>query len=110
MHEPAGLPRGGYVQVEVTKRLDSWRGAYEAAMPAALPEAPSAKHGWNCNPLYNSVNLNKRCVTLDLQTAEGIDVLQAAAAVRRLRGRELLAAGAGQPRPELQEMRRSSLM
>ena len=37
---------------------------------------PTAEHAWNCNPLYNSVNLNKRCITLDLQTEAGIDVFR----------------------------------
>ena len=64
------------VQVEVTKRLDSWRGAYDSTMPVALQSVATAEHPWNCNPLYNSVNLNKRCVTLDLQTAAGIDVFR----------------------------------
>ncbi len=62
------------IQVEVRKRLDSWRGSYDMPMPAALREIPSAEHAWNCNPLYNSVNTNKRCVTLDLQAAEGREV------------------------------------
>lgn len=64
------------VQVEVTKRLDSWRGGYEGSMPATLQGVATAEHPWNCNPLYNSVNLNKRCVTLDLQTEAGIDVFR----------------------------------
>jgi crotonobetainyl-CoA:carnitine CoA-transferase CaiB-like acyl-CoA transferase len=64
------------VQVEVTKRLDSWRGAYDSTMPVALQGVATAAHPWNCNPLYNSVNLNKRCVTLDLQTAAGLDVFR----------------------------------
>jgi crotonobetainyl-CoA:carnitine CoA-transferase CaiB-like acyl-CoA transferase len=59
------------VQVEVRKRLDSWRGSYDAPLPAALVDTPAAEHPWNCNPLYNSVNLNKRCVTLDLQEPAG---------------------------------------
>src|SRR5690606_38983820 len=60
------------VQVEVRKRLDSWRGSYDGPMPAALRGVPTAKNPWNCNPLYNSVNLNKRCVTIDLAEPEGL--------------------------------------
>jgi crotonobetainyl-CoA:carnitine CoA-transferase CaiB-like acyl-CoA transferase len=64
------------VQVEVRKRLDSWRGSYDAPMPARLADVAAAKHAWNCNPLYNSVNLNKRCVTLDLQDPRGLAVFK----------------------------------
>lgn len=64
------------VQVEVRKRLDSWRGSYETPMPAALVGQPGARHPWNCNPLYNSVNLNKRCITLDLQDDAGLETFR----------------------------------
>ncbi len=64
------------IQVEVRKRLDSWRGSYDTPVPAKLQDRSSARHAWNCNPLYNSVNLNKRCVTLDLQDPSGLDVFR----------------------------------
>jgi crotonobetainyl-CoA:carnitine CoA-transferase CaiB-like acyl-CoA transferase len=64
------------VQVEVRKRLDAWRGAVDAPLARALREGPTALHPWNCNYLYNSVNLNKRCVTLDLQTPECLDLFR----------------------------------
>lgn len=59
------------IQVEVRKRLDSWRGAVDAPLPARVEGQRPEQHPWNCNFLYNSVNLNKRCITLDLQTEEG---------------------------------------
>ncbi len=59
------------IQVEVRKRLDSWRGAVDAPLPARVDGQRPEQHPWNCNFLYNSVNLNKRCITLDLQTEEG---------------------------------------
>jgi crotonobetainyl-CoA:carnitine CoA-transferase CaiB-like acyl-CoA transferase len=64
------------IQVEVRKRLDSWRGPLDAPIASALRDLPTASHPWNCNPLYNSVNLNKRCITLDLQTTEGLEVFR----------------------------------
>jgi crotonobetainyl-CoA:carnitine CoA-transferase CaiB-like acyl-CoA transferase len=67
-----GLMGADVVQVEVRMRPDSWRGAYDAPLPARLKDVPTAQHSWNCNFLYNSVNLNKRCITLDLQKPEGI--------------------------------------
>lgn len=62
------------IQVEVRKRPDSWRGAYDAPMPLRLEGVPTAKRPWNCNPLYNSVNLQKRCLTLDISEPEGLDL------------------------------------
>lgn len=59
------------VQVEVRKRLDSWRGAVDAPLPARVKGQREVQNPWNCNFLYNSVNLGKRCITLDLQTEEG---------------------------------------
>lgn len=70
--ELLGFLGADIIQVEVRKRPDSWRGAYDAPLPERLRDAPGARHPWNCSPLYNSVNLNKRCVTLDLQTPPGI--------------------------------------
>ncbi len=64
------------IQLETRGRLDSWRGTYRNPMPRGLQPLASAKHPWNCNPLYNSVNLNKRCITVDLATAEGIGIFK----------------------------------
>ena len=64
------------VQIEVRKRPDSWRGDYAAPIPSQLRDRPSAVNPWNCNPLYNSVNLGKRCITLDLGTEEGMAVFK----------------------------------
>ena len=62
------------VQVEVRSRLDSWRGSYQNPIPRNLADNEAARHAWNCSPLYNSVNLNKRCVTIDLSTSAGKDL------------------------------------
>lgn len=61
-----GMLGADVIQVEVRKRPDSWRGDYAAPLAPALREIETAQHPWNCNPLYNSVNLGKRCITLDL--------------------------------------------
>ncbi len=70
-----GFMGADLIQIEVRKRPDSWRGAYDAPMEA-WQDHPTAKHPWNCNFLYNSVNLNKRCITLDLQTAAGLETFR----------------------------------
>ncbi|MCB1685909.1 MAG: CoA transferase [Pseudomonadales bacterium] len=64
------------IQLEVRGRLDSWRGTYQNPIPKRLQEAPNAKHAWNLSPLYNSVNLNKECITLDLSTHRGVEIFR----------------------------------
>ena len=64
------------IQLEVRGRLDSWRGTYQNPIPKELKDMPSAQHAWNCSPLYNSVNLNKQCITLDLNTQEGLQIFK----------------------------------
>jgi crotonobetainyl-CoA:carnitine CoA-transferase CaiB-like acyl-CoA transferase len=64
------------IQLEVRGRLDSWRGTYGNPIPKNLTDRAEAKHAWNLSPLYNSVNLGKRCITLDLATTEGVDVFK----------------------------------
>ncbi len=71
-----GMMGADVIQVEFRGRLDSWRGDYSAPIMAGIRELPAAEHAWNCNPLYNSVSLNKRCITLDLGTAEGVDIFR----------------------------------
>ena len=63
--------------MEARKRLDSWRGTYQNPIPKRLRDVPTARHAWNCNPMYNSVNLHKRCVTLDLADPAGVETFKA---------------------------------
>ena len=72
--ELLGFLGADIVQVEVRKRFDSWRGEASRPMGEKLDAIPTAQHPWNTHFLYNSVNLNKRCVTLDLQEERGRDV------------------------------------
>ncbi|ETX06120.1 MAG: hypothetical protein ETSY2_19000, partial [Candidatus Entotheonella gemina] len=64
------------IQLETHTRLDSWRGTPESPMPAALNGRETAQHPWNCNPNFNSVNLNKQSITLDLSHPEGVDIFK----------------------------------
>jgi crotonobetainyl-CoA:carnitine CoA-transferase CaiB-like acyl-CoA transferase len=75
--ELLGFMGAEIIQLEVHKRLDSWRGTPDSPMPDGLRSAASAVHPWNCNPSFNSVNLNKQSITLDLATSEGIAVFKA---------------------------------
>lgn len=74
--ELLALAGADVIQIEARKRPDPWRFGYDAPMPAGLREVPSALHPWNCSGHYNSVNLNKRAITLDLETPEGIDIFR----------------------------------
>jgi crotonobetainyl-CoA:carnitine CoA-transferase CaiB-like acyl-CoA transferase len=64
------------IQLEVRKRLDSWRGTYQNPIPRNLEDLATAQHAWNVSPLYNSVNLNKQCITVDLDTEAGVDLFK----------------------------------
>ena len=64
------------IQIEVRRRPDSWRGAYDGPMSPALSGVESAQQPWNCSPNFNAVNLNKQSITLDLQTPEGIGIFR----------------------------------
>ena len=64
------------IQVEVRSRPDGWRGGYEGEIPPKLRDRETAIHPWNCGPLYNSVNLGKRCVTLDLSDPDGLKIFR----------------------------------
>lgn len=61
------------VQVESRKRPDVWRGA-GAPVPPTLRNLGVAQNPLNTNGMYNTVNLNKRAITLDMATPEGKDL------------------------------------
>ena len=58
------------VQIESRKRADVWRGA-GAPVPPAIRRERDTQHGHNTNGMYNSVNLNKHAITLDMQHPDG---------------------------------------
>jgi crotonobetainyl-CoA:carnitine CoA-transferase CaiB-like acyl-CoA transferase len=65
------------VQVEARSRLDSWRGSGTSAVPAGLAERGTPGEPWDLNPLFNSVNMGKRSITLDLAAPEGVGLFRA---------------------------------
>ncbi len=74
--ELLGLLGADVIQIEALSRPDSWRGGYGGSIRTALRQLPTAVHPWNCSALYNSVNLNKRALTLDLSQPEGIETFR----------------------------------
>jgi len=71
-----GLLGADIIQLETRGRLDSWRGTYQNPIPKGLRDREEAQHAWNLSALYNSVNLNKRCITLDLADPEGVEIFK----------------------------------
>ena len=71
-----GLMGAEIILVESRTRLDSWRGVPTTPIAPALCDRASATHPWNCNALFNSVNLNKQSVTLELSEPEGVDAFK----------------------------------
>ena len=58
------------VQIETVRRPDVWRGA-GAPVPPAVRDPTVEQQGINTNGMYNSVNLNKRAITLDVGQPKG---------------------------------------
>ncbi len=64
------------IQVESRQRVDPMRGgSWDVEVPPRLKERPSAEHGWNCSS-FNSHNLNKRSLTLDLSRPRGLELFK----------------------------------
>lgn len=58
------------VQIESVKRPDVWRGA-GSPVPPSVRNSEIKQSPLNTNGMYNSVNLNKRAITLDVTDARG---------------------------------------
>ncbi len=61
------------VQVESPARPDIWRGS-GALVPPAVRRPDIDQSGLNTNGLYNSVNMNKRAMTLDMRHPRGKEI------------------------------------
>ena len=58
------------VQIETVRRPDVWRGA-GSPVPPAVRRPDLEQSGINTNGMYNTVNLNKRAITLDVTHPRG---------------------------------------
>ena len=58
------------IQIESRKRPDVWRGV-GTPVPPAIRNPDIAQDPLNTNGMYNTVNLNKRAITLDMASPEG---------------------------------------
>ena len=68
-----GLLGADVVQIESCKRPDVWRGA-GAPVPPAVRNPDIEQNPLNNNGMYNTVNLNKRAITLDMANPRGRDM------------------------------------
>ena len=62
-----GLMGADVIHVEATKRMDGAR---------SVVVAPNGDNWWEQSHLYNSINTNKRGITLDMHDAEGLSLLK----------------------------------
>ena len=71
--EMLALMGADVVQIETVRRPDVWRGA-GAPVPPAVRDSDIVQTGINTNGMYNSVNLNKRAITLDVAHPRGREI------------------------------------
>jgi len=62
------------VQIAALHRTDSWR-RVRGRVPAGVVDPSRVQHPRNTQGLYNSVNLNKREISLDIRTERGREIL-----------------------------------
>ncbi|MCZ7577041.1 MAG: CoA transferase [Dehalococcoidia bacterium] len=63
------------VKIESRSRPDPWRGGFEAGRGlAAYPTSGPGDRPYNRAYLANSVNRNKRAITLDLSSSDGVEI------------------------------------
>ena len=71
--ELLGLLGAEVVQIEAPHRSDVWRRTGNS-VPEGVKNESSVQHHLNTQGLYNSANLNKRAMTLDMSKEEGRDI------------------------------------
>ena len=71
--ELLGLLGADVIQIETVDRQDVWRRTRDT-IPAGIKDPDKKQHTLNTQGLYNSVNLNKRAITLDLSQEEGLSM------------------------------------
>lgn len=70
--ELLGLLGADVVQIESLTHPDIWRGGFNGPMK---PDPDGRRH-WNMASAYNSVNLNKRAITLDVADPAGLALFE----------------------------------
>lgn len=68
------------IKVESATRLDAWRGHGAVGSPKRFPDGVPGERPYNRSALFNSQNLNKISVTLDIKNPKGLALMQRLAA------------------------------
>ncbi|MBF0679305.1 MAG: CoA transferase [Devosia sp.] len=68
------------VHVEAAKRMDLWRGGLTGENPRRYPDGVLGERPYDRTVLFNSQNLNKRSLCIDIKSPGGREALKAAAA------------------------------
>ena len=69
------------IHVEAANRIDVWRGGGHAVDPIRYPDGIPGERPWNRTVMFNTQNINKRSLTVDVKKPGGLDVLLRLAAV-----------------------------
>ena len=75
--EQLGFLGADVIQIESLTHPDIWRGGFNGPMKAAAqPTDGPRKRPWNVASAYNSVNLNKRAITIDVMHPDGLALFE----------------------------------
>ena len=75
--EQLGLLGADVIQIESLTHPDTWRGGFNGPMKAAADTGDGPrKRPWNVASAYNSVNLNKRAITIDVAHPDGLALFE----------------------------------
>lgn len=63
------------IHVEAATRLDLWRGGGHAIDPIRYPDGEPGERPWNRTVLFNSQNIDKRSIAVDVKKPGGLSIL-----------------------------------
>jgi benzylsuccinate CoA-transferase BbsF subunit len=74
--ELLGFLGADVLQIESRDHPDGWRGGYVGPVPEGIRDPGRRQRRWNVAAAYNSVNLNKRAITLDVADPRGLALVK----------------------------------
>jgi len=74
--EILGLLGADIIQIESRSHPDVWRGGFTGPVPPGIKDPSKRQRKWNTASAYNSVNLNKRAITLDVVDPRGMEIFK----------------------------------
>jgi crotonobetainyl-CoA:carnitine CoA-transferase CaiB-like acyl-CoA transferase len=64
------------IHIEGPDRPDSWRGSLQGGDPRRYPDLQFGERPWNRSSMFNTENINKRTISLNLKISTGLQILQ----------------------------------